>query len=176
MELSQLGQLGEFIGGIAVLLTLIYLAVQLRQGNQLNQSESIRALLREYNSTLAQIQDPTFTDLFRRGSKDFEGLSRHDQARVHVWLEQLLRTSFAGFALDPKSANPGIQLINGTLAILIRTPGFQEWWRRYHVGYEQLSPGYAQMIEDMGESFPSLYETCPWYEPTEEELRRRTPQ
>lgn len=32
MDLTQLANLGEFIGGIAVLVTLIYLAVQVRQG------------------------------------------------------------------------------------------------------------------------------------------------
>lgn len=31
MDLSQLADLGEFIGGVAVLVTLIYLAVQVRQ-------------------------------------------------------------------------------------------------------------------------------------------------
>ncbi len=30
MDLTQLANLGEFIGGVAVLVTLIYLAVQLR--------------------------------------------------------------------------------------------------------------------------------------------------
>ena len=32
MDLTQLADLGEFIGGVAVLLTLAYLAVQVRQG------------------------------------------------------------------------------------------------------------------------------------------------
>ena len=173
MELTQLAQLGEFIGGIAVLITLLYLGVQLRQGNLLNHSESIRALLREYNSTLTLIHDPEFTDLFRRGSKNFEGLSRTEQVRVHVLLEQLLRTSFAASALDPQATNRGTQLIDATLAILIRTPGFQRWWRVYGVSYEQLSPGYTRRIEELGESFPGLYEMCPWFEPTDEELRGR---
>ena len=33
MDLHQLANLGEFIGGIAVLVTLIYLVLQVRQGN-----------------------------------------------------------------------------------------------------------------------------------------------
>ena len=32
MDLTQLANLGEFIGGVAVLVTLVYLAVQVRQG------------------------------------------------------------------------------------------------------------------------------------------------
>lgn len=35
MDLTQLANLGEFISGVAVLVTLIYLAVRLRQGNEL---------------------------------------------------------------------------------------------------------------------------------------------
>ena len=34
MDLTQLANLGEFIGGVAVLVTLVYLAVQVRQGNK----------------------------------------------------------------------------------------------------------------------------------------------
>ena len=34
MELNQLANLGEFIGGIAVLITLIYLSVQVKQGTK----------------------------------------------------------------------------------------------------------------------------------------------
>ncbi len=34
MDLTQLANLGEFIGGVAVLVTLIYLTVQVRQTNK----------------------------------------------------------------------------------------------------------------------------------------------
>ncbi len=34
MDLTQLANLGEFIGGVAVLVTLIYLAAQIRQNTR----------------------------------------------------------------------------------------------------------------------------------------------
>jgi hypothetical protein len=34
MDLTQLANLGEFVGGIAVVVTLIYLAVQIREGRK----------------------------------------------------------------------------------------------------------------------------------------------
>jgi hypothetical protein len=40
MELTQLANLGEFIGGVAVLVTLLYLAVQVRQSQILARAES----------------------------------------------------------------------------------------------------------------------------------------
>ena len=39
MDLTQLADLGEFIGGVAVLVTLVYLAVQVRQSNSLGMAE-----------------------------------------------------------------------------------------------------------------------------------------
>ena len=39
MDLSQLANLGEFIGGVAVLLTLLYLAAQLRQNTRITAAQ-----------------------------------------------------------------------------------------------------------------------------------------
>ncbi len=171
MSLQDLGSLGEFVGGIAVLVTLIYLAVQLRQGVQLNRSASIRAFMHEYNDTLAQIKEPGFTRLLRHGSRDFDGLSRNDQARVAVWLEQVLRTGLAGSFTDPKGENPVTHHVDVTFATLVRLPGFQQWWRRYSAPYEIIAPDYVRKVEELAEPFTSVYEFCPWMEPTDEELR-----
>ena len=171
LGLAQLGQFGEFVGGITVLVTLIYLAVQLRQGNRLHRSESIRTFMHEYNDTLAQIKESSVTELYRQGSKNFEGLSRRDQTRVAVWLEQVLRTSYAGFIVDPEGKNPVTQLVIITFATLVRLPGFQQWWRQYGTVHELISPDYVRKIDELGDSYPSVYEFCPWLEPTDEELR-----
>ncbi len=40
MDLTQLANLGEFIGGVAVLVTLIYLAFQVRQANRVIRAEA----------------------------------------------------------------------------------------------------------------------------------------
>ena len=171
MDLAQLGQLGEFVGGFAVLVTLIYLAVQLRQGVQLNRSASIRTFMQEYNGTLAWTKEPGFTKLLRHGSKDFDGLSRNDQARVAAWLEQVLRTGYAGFVTDPKGENPVTHLVDTTFATLVRLPGFQQWWRQYRLPYQTIAPDYLRKIEELGDSYPSVYQFAPWIEPTDEELR-----
>jgi hypothetical protein len=171
MSLQELGSVGEFIGGIAVLVTLIYLAVQLRQGNRLQSSEAIRTFMHEYNDTLAQMEDPTLAELYRLGSKNFEGLPRHGQHRIHVWLEQVLRTNYAAFIVDPRDENPVTDLIHATFATQIRLPGFQQWWRVYSTVYELIDAEWVRKVEELGSSYPSVYDFCPWLEPTDEELR-----
>jgi hypothetical protein len=77
---------------------------------------------------LTDFQDLTspFMDLYRKGSKGFEGLSRRDHMRVAVWLEQVLRTSYDGFIADPKGRNPLTQLAVLTFATYWIEPTVEE--------------------------------------------------
>ena len=50
MDLNQLANLGEFIGGVAVLVTLIYLAAQVRSGARERKASSMREATREMGS------------------------------------------------------------------------------------------------------------------------------
>ena len=45
MNLEVLGNLGDFVGGIAVVLTLIYLAVQIRENTKEVRNNTVQALL-----------------------------------------------------------------------------------------------------------------------------------
>ena len=48
MTIAELGAIGEFVGSIAVLVTLIYLAVQIRQNTKALSAASIRNRQNEY--------------------------------------------------------------------------------------------------------------------------------
>jgi hypothetical protein len=45
MDLTQLANLGEFIGGVAVLVTLVYLAAQIRQNTRSVQASVVDSLV-----------------------------------------------------------------------------------------------------------------------------------
>ena len=74
MDLTQLANLGEFIGGVAVLLTLIYLAAQVRQGNRLARAQ-VRQETARVSSELAAQADSESMGLFIRARSDFDSLS-----------------------------------------------------------------------------------------------------
>ena len=42
MTIAELGAIGELVSGVAVLATLVYLAIQVRQGNHVERAESDR--------------------------------------------------------------------------------------------------------------------------------------
>lgn len=68
MTLEDLGNFGEFIGALAVVATLVYLAAQIRQNTRVVRSATDQAQTdahARYLSLLAQ--DAELTSLFRRG-------------------------------------------------------------------------------------------------------------
>ncbi len=55
MSISELGSLGEFIGSIAVLVTLVYLVFQLRQNTLSMRSQPRYFVLEALNADMRQV-------------------------------------------------------------------------------------------------------------------------
>jgi hypothetical protein len=67
MDLAQFADVAEIVGGLAVLVTLIYLALQVRQGNLAQTRETYRAFVAELNSVLRsgpRKLDSTISEIF----------------------------------------------------------------------------------------------------------------
>ena len=48
MDIMELGAIGELVGGVAVIGSLLYVGLQVRQSNQLNRAESVRSFVRDH--------------------------------------------------------------------------------------------------------------------------------
>ena len=67
MNIMELGAIGELVGGVAVIATLIYLAVQIRQGNQAGAREAHRAWVTDMNRGLFEPQlSAEFNEVFQQ--------------------------------------------------------------------------------------------------------------
>jgi len=68
LELNVLGNLGDFISGIAVVVTLIYLAIQIRRNTAQQKREELLSIQNGQNNVIAQLLDPRIRGAFVRGS------------------------------------------------------------------------------------------------------------
>lgn len=101
MTLAELGALGEFVGAIAVVVTLVYLAIQIRQNTQ-SMAESRRlALAQTYQMRADALQEmlvhasesehigPIITKLVELGYpedvRSLEGLTPVERGRFRQW-------------------------------------------------------------------------------------------
>ncbi len=90
LEISQLlGNYGEFVGAIAIVVTLIYLAVQIRQNTASSQAASRDSMARlTYDFTMRIASDDSMASLFRRGQNDPNSL---DDDELFLTLSDLSR-------------------------------------------------------------------------------------
>jgi hypothetical protein len=70
MDLTQLANLGEFIGGIAVLATLVYLAARVKQGNRLVEIQ-VQQETAKMSSEIASQMNLEDVEIFLKGMKDW---------------------------------------------------------------------------------------------------------
>jgi len=76
MSISDLGSLGEFIASITVLVTLIYVAVQIRQNTNATRAVSHHAITDSLNQiNLSLAKDEVLAQLWLSGFNDRSSLS-----------------------------------------------------------------------------------------------------
>lgn len=89
MTLSDLGAIGELLGALLTLGTLVYLAVQIRQNTIQQKREELTSIQHGQNSVLAHLQNPDRFGAFVRGAA---GVSPaiEDRAVALMWVLQYL--------------------------------------------------------------------------------------
>ncbi len=164
MDIMELGAIGELVGGVAVIGSLIYVGLQVRQSNQLNRAESVRAYVRDYNALVGKLTDPEFAELMRKASVDFNDLSRNDQLRAHGWLLPHVMLGFGNFFVDREGVEPLSVLADQSNAITISAPGFSQWWEVFGPALPDDYKNRMARAQGYVES-ASFHEIAPWMVP-----------
>ncbi len=83
MDIMELGAIGEMVGGAAVLVTLVYLALQVRNGNDIARDGASRHWT-DFNFAMAAgvVNDRELAEVWLRGGADFQSLDPVDQQRM----------------------------------------------------------------------------------------------
>lgn len=96
--LETLGNVGDFVGGIGVVITLIYLAAQIRINSKtvkLAAAESVMQSMSEFFRSMAQT--PGAANLIERGFTNYDALDRDRQLEFYLWLFSWFRLAEVGF-------------------------------------------------------------------------------
>lgn len=136
MTLQDLGSIGELVGGVAVVVSLIYLGIQIRHNTRgleqnaelmrLSFEESIRREAIEFRSTIAQ--NPSLSSIWRRGlgtEPDLEVGERVQFELLMANVVSILRAQFDAESRGLTSPKRGVYF-----KAVAATPGFRRWWDR----------------------------------------------
>ena len=131
LNLDALGNLGEFIGALAVVVSILYLAIQIRQNTRaLRGTAHETATARFQTFSLALWTHPESSRLFHRALNDPENLDPEERFRVNQALSSIFRGLETTYWQSRRGNvdNEIWESHRATLRNLMRSPGTREWW------------------------------------------------
>jgi hypothetical protein len=100
MNLDDIGNVAELISAIAVLATLIYLSIQIRQNRQVLSSQTLLVAIQNFNEiNQGIVADADVARIWATGSANPEALSEGDATRFFMLARQVVNAYMALFWL-----------------------------------------------------------------------------
>ncbi len=131
MTLQDWGAFGELVGGVAVIATLIYLAVQTRQTRRAAMAQAPQWISDGYRNWFATPrQDPDFAKIVLRFVRTWSELDPIDQLRVHLYGAEMIVHLDAVLTLREQGLSDDDSVdawVDNSLGLIL-TPGGLEWW------------------------------------------------
>ena len=149
MTLSDLANLAEIVGGVAVVISLVYLAVQVRQNTHSVRSATLQANTALWNSIISSLADPGAVQAYAAGltgDKDISPVT-YTQFFLHC------RRIFVAFEDQHFQFRQGIldeDTYRGYERSISRQflafPGFRIWWEQ---SKDVFSPRFVEYLDDL---------------------------
>ena len=160
-----LGNLGEFVGAIAVVITLIYLSIQLRQTNRQSEAAAQTAFMEGWNREVKGfIKDPSTIISLRKGFGDFSSLSKDEKAIFQQRLAALTNQWLLARDLNSRGLLPDA-LCDGATDVLVSiyaTPGGLDLLERIASSI----PGSSQLLDAARRADTQNWSVMfPWWTP-----------
>jgi hypothetical protein len=131
VDLDSLAKLSEFIGGIVVVISLVYLAYQVRQNTLSIRSENYARALERMSTVQSQLSmDPDFHHVFMVGAEDPARLSRAERIRFSWALYEMFGAGEFMFHQSRDKALPEAvwSRWQATIGWWLSHPGIRAWW------------------------------------------------
>jgi hypothetical protein len=142
-----LANIAEFVGLIAIFVTLVYLAIQVRKAQAAAESDSLKASEDAASNWRAGLaQNPQVASLYRRATEDFDSLTPDEQMQANwlfsdlfwVWQGLILRSDQG--VLDMTTYT----LVEQNVRVFTQLRGVRQWWPSHKVHF---SSAFADIVE-----------------------------
>jgi hypothetical protein len=142
-----LGNYGEFVGAIAVVITLAYLAIQIRQNTSVTRAASHHAIVEALNrGNLAQAEDGELAQIWVSGTEDRGGLSEVERQRFDMLLLSYFHV-FDSLWYSAKIGTVERDLLlseEKSFVHLMNCAGVYDWWQANPYSYSNEFRSYME--------------------------------
>ena len=130
MNWDAIGAFAELLGGVGVIVTLVYLAHQIRQNTESNRTSVIQLTSEQETAFWTSISnDEQVAEILIRGNKDLRTLSEVESARYAAVMMQLYRFWEKQFELHVTGVIPSTLWDSVLLSMRasLSNPGVRSW-------------------------------------------------
>ena len=133
MNWDAIGAIGETIGAIAVIATLIYLASQIRQLKQQNAQATLQHIADSMNQFMDMLASEANASLVVQGKESYKSLSEADKLRFFAIYARFLNTIGSGTlqickTFSSSERDETIDNLKENIRFFCDNPGFRELW------------------------------------------------
>ena len=157
MNWEAISAIGQIVGAIAVVISLIYLAREIRSNARSARMASVGTL----NGWLRQLAErPHLAEVWHRGIRDYKSVEGADRTRFSAFLFGLFRIfeemhyQQLDRHLDPRlwreTETPMRHLIN-------RFPGVQAWWREFSDWFDEESVKFVNQLQQTAKASKDVW-------------------
>ena len=160
MNWDALGAVAELAGAVGVIISLVYLGVQIRIQNRESRLNSVSESIRQFNDVLAGIaHNSELCSIWVRGLTDFEALDVEERARFSAHTGRVFRVieGLFEYQLEGRLKPHTWAAMERTITEVLGSPGLQTWWQSRAHWYGEPFQSYISGILNTQSAIPNLY-------------------
>ena len=159
MTILELGAIGEFVGSLAVISTLVYLAMQIRQNTASNSVAAKLDTTRQYADYIDfLLLNPGLLELNVKGMRG-EELSPDESVRFAMMLSKAFwyfASMHYQYRMGAMSADEWVQS-DSTIERYCSSPGVRIWWQDNRLRYGRGFGDYVDRLVDRAQGADSQW-------------------
>ena len=167
LTLIEITGIAEIVGTVAIVVSLIFVGLQLRQNSSQFETAAIQAGMSYVEAANDLFANPDTTELVIRGLDDFDGLTQVEKARFDGLLYNIITKYFVTRQYFDQGGltQRDIDSYDEALAMLLSSPGAVQWWRLSKAG----NPPFVQ------DTIDGILRRYPDVQPYSEHLKFKQP-
>lgn len=149
MNWDAIGAIGEIIGAFAVVISLVYLAQQIRSQNAQAKLSSLREMSRELRSTTSMFSTKDISDILVRANADYDSLNDAETVQLLVLVTNIFRAWENAFLENRDGGLEGNawDALSRDYRQTLGIPVFQKIWAIRKQNYDENFQRYVDSIE-----------------------------
>ena len=147
MTIQDWGSIGEILGAIATIATLVYLATQVRQNTRALQAASMDSTTKTANEIRASLfTNPEITTIYYTGLRDVSSLSEIDRERFRLIMTNALWGFWNTYSQSQLGGKQSWSSQKNIVSRFLSQPGGVWFWDKYR---NEFHPDFQREIDQI---------------------------